>query len=232
MGASGATGAAGTDAAAAAGTDAAAAAGTDAAAAAGTDAAVSAGTEAALAGGAEAALGSGLMGIAGAAAPWALGIALLGDQMGWFADGGEVQPGQGGLQMRQNFQPGGPVQGPGGPTSDSIPAWLSNGEHVQNETSASIAGTEVLDAINQVGLMVRDGQMSEEVAMQVIGALMKSRGEEMVEGTPSAIDSPKEEAAEMKPKAKPSAKSKAKPKKFKSAKPAEFSRGGRVKKGC
>ena len=50
------------------------------------------------------------------------------------ASGGAIE--NGGLRVeRRDFQVGGPVQGPGGPTEDAIPAWLSNGEHVQNATS-------------------------------------------------------------------------------------------------
>ena len=136
------------------------------------------------------------------------------------ATGGAIE--NGGLRVgRQNFQPGGPVQGPGGPTDDAIPAWLSNGEHVQNETSTKLAGVDVLDQINQIGLMVREGQLEPDQAMQMIGELMKARGEEMAEGTPNVQDGPAEERAEMKQtqaqrKAKPS-----KAKNFKSTKPAK-----------
>jgi len=35
---------------------------------------------------------------------------------------------------------GGPVFGPGGPTSDSVPAWLSNGEHVWTAAEVQAAG--------------------------------------------------------------------------------------------
>ena len=136
------------------------------------------------------------------------------------ATGGAIE--NGGLRVgRQNFQPGGPVQGPGGPTDDAIPAWLSNGEHVQNETSTKLAGVDVLDQINQIGLMVREGQLEPDQAVQMIGELMKARGEEMAEGTPNVKDSPAEERAETKQtqsqrKAKPS-----KAKNFKSTKPAK-----------
>ena len=37
--------------------------------------------------------------------------------------------------------------GPGGPTSDSIPAWLSNGEHVTKYASAAVA-RPLLNAMN------------------------------------------------------------------------------------
>ncbi len=60
----------------------------------------------------------------GAAVP-ILGLGLLaaglfGDE---FADGGAV---------RNDMTAGGNVSGPGGPTEDKVPAWLSDGEHVQN----------------------------------------------------------------------------------------------------
>jgi hypothetical protein len=42
---------------------------------------------------------------------------------------------------------GGPVWGPGGPTSDSIPAWLSNGEYVIN-ARATARHRALLEAIN------------------------------------------------------------------------------------
>ncbi len=133
--------------------------------------------------------------------------------------GGAIEDGGLRVGARQDFQPGGAVQGQGGPTEDAIPAWLSNGEHVQNATSTQLAGVDVLDQINQIGLMVREGQLDPDQAVQMIGELMKSRGEEMAEGHPGAKDSPAEERAEAK---KPAAQRKAQPSKaksFKSTKP-------------
>lgn len=43
---------------------------------------------------------------------------------------------------------GGFISGPGSPTSDSIPAWLSNGEYVLNAKATRAMGIENLDAIN------------------------------------------------------------------------------------
>ena len=43
---------------------------------------------------------------------------------------------------------GGRVRGPGGPTSDSIPAWLSNGEYVIRARSVAKYGTALMHAIN------------------------------------------------------------------------------------
>lgn len=153
--------------------------------------------------------GTGLAAIGGLGA-----LAYFAHKNSWFADGGQVG-------ARQDFQPGGPVQGPGGPTEDAIPAWLSNGEHVQNATSTHLAGVDVLDQINQIGLMVREGQLAPDQAVQMIGELMKSRGEELAEGTPNVKDGPAEERAEVKQtaaqrKAKPS-----KAKNFKSTKPTK-----------
>jgi len=47
-----------------------------------------------------------------------------------------------------NFNAGGPVKGPGTPTSDSIPAMLSNGEYVVRASSVSKYGKSMMDTIN------------------------------------------------------------------------------------
>jgi hypothetical protein len=44
---------------------------------------------------------------------------------------------------------GGFVSGPGSPTSDSIPAMLSNGEYVMNAEAVKKFGTGFLDAMNE-----------------------------------------------------------------------------------
>ena len=46
------------------------------------------------------------------------------------------------------FGPGGDVSGPGTATSDSIPAYLSNGEYVIKAASVNKYGTETFDALN------------------------------------------------------------------------------------
>lgn len=51
----------------------------------------------------------------------------------------------------QTFATGGAVSGPGGPKSDSIPAWLSNGEYVINAKSASMLGLSLLNKLNNLG---------------------------------------------------------------------------------
>jgi hypothetical protein len=46
------------------------------------------------------------------------------------------------------YATGGYVSGPGGPTDDKIPAWLSDGEYVIKASSVKQYGTELLDQIN------------------------------------------------------------------------------------
>lgn len=81
---------------------------------------------------------------------------------GGFADGGLVSGGQGaavpGLTAgglagggAVGFPTGGPVSGPGTATSDSIPAWLSDGEFVIKAKSAAKLGRAALDRMNLTG---------------------------------------------------------------------------------
>lgn len=49
----------------------------------------------------------------------------------------------------QNFADGGHVRGPGTGTSDSIPAWLSNGEFVMNARAVQKIGLRNLEAMNE-----------------------------------------------------------------------------------
>ena len=49
----------------------------------------------------------------------------------------------------QKFATGGYVSGKGGPTSDTIPAWLSNGEFVMNASAVRKLGIANLNAMNQ-----------------------------------------------------------------------------------
>ncbi|MFB7597263.1 hypothetical protein [Streptomyces sp. NPDC056160] len=55
-----------------------------------------------------------------------------------YADGGDVS----------FFPIGGPVSGPGTATSDSIPAWLSNGEYVIKAAAVDRYGVAMFDALN------------------------------------------------------------------------------------
>jgi hypothetical protein len=49
----------------------------------------------------------------------------------------------------QSFNTGGYVSGAGGPTSDSIPSWLSNGEYVLKAEAVKRLGIKNLDALNE-----------------------------------------------------------------------------------
>lgn len=52
-------------------------------------------------------------------------------------------------ERRNRFAEGGPVRGPGTPTSDSIPAYLSNREFVQNAAATDYYGVPFMNALNQ-----------------------------------------------------------------------------------
>jgi hypothetical protein len=117
-----------------------------------TAAAADAATAAAATGGLEAA-GAGL-GAAGAGAA-ALGTAVpvlgaglavygLGSQMGWWADGGEVNPGSRGQT--------GEVDGPGGPKDDEVLAALSDGEYVMPKGVVNYFGIKHLENMRKKGL--------------------------------------------------------------------------------
>lgn len=121
-----------------------------------------------------AAPGAAAMGPAGWVAAGALALGALGMSEGWFADGGNVR--------RKDFTPGGDVSGPGTATSDDIPAWLSDGEHVQNATAVELAGLDTLEKINNAGLNVRKGKQSTEAAKAKIGKAMIERGKELTGG--------------------------------------------------
>jgi TP901 family phage tail tape measure protein len=61
--------------------------------------------------------------------------------MGW---AGQLED----IGFTPNFNTGGPVNGPGTQTSDSIPAMLSNGEYVVRASSVSKYGKSMMDTIN------------------------------------------------------------------------------------
>lgn len=90
-----------------------------------------------------------------------------------------VNVANGGAIKRKNMKPGGAVSGPGTGTSDDVPAWLSDGEHVQNDVSASLIGLNTLDAINNEGLKVREGKTSAAAAKKRIGQILDKRGDEL-----------------------------------------------------
>lgn len=101
-----------------------------------------------------------------------------GDPMGVMllkADGGDIE--------RADFTPGGDVQGPGTETSDDIPAWLSDGEIVENAEAVKLAGKDALLEINEAGLDVREGKSTPEEAQAKIGQVMIQRGKELAGGS-------------------------------------------------
>lgn len=130
-----------------------------------------------------AAPGAAAMGPAGWVAAGALALGALGASQGWFgATGGSVRRGDPKHMRRTDMTPGGEVSGPGTATSDDIPAWLSDGEHVQNATAVQLAGLDTLEKINNAGLSVREGKQSTASAKAKIGKAMIDRGEELVAG--------------------------------------------------
>lgn len=153
----------------ASGAELAAAAGTAEAAAAGAglaEGAVAAGTAA------EAAGAASLMGPVGWAAAAGLGVYALGGAMDWWADGGPV-PHEQPRGLRKNMIPGGPVNGPGTGTSDSIPAWLSDGEYVLNSDAVKEVGKDKLEKMNEKGLKKRRAKTKAKAAPQAKVAGMK-----------------------------------------------------------
>lgn len=83
-----------------------------------------------------------------------LAVYGVGSALDWWADGGPV-PHEQPRGLRKNMIPGGPVAGPGTGTSDSIPAWLSDGEFVLNAEAVKEVGKKKLDKINEQGLKKR-----------------------------------------------------------------------------
>lgn len=91
-----------------------------------------------------------------AAAPGFFGVSGgSGASAGGGAGGvGSVTAATGGLIRNnkvQRYNNGGPVVGPGGPTSDMVPAWLSNGEFVLKASAVRALGSRFLHGLNQVG---------------------------------------------------------------------------------
>lgn len=68
-----------------------------------------------------------------------------------------------GLKMGKRAS-GGAVFGPGGPTSDSIPMWLSNGEYVIKASTAKQIGYSNLDQLNETGSM-NGGNMTNNITI-------------------------------------------------------------------
>jgi len=57
--------------------------------------------------------------------------------------------------IEPRYQEGGHIRGAGGPTTDSIPAWLSDGEFVMKAASVKKLGTGMLDYMNKYGEVPR-----------------------------------------------------------------------------
>lgn len=85
-----------------------------------------------------------------------------------------------GGQARKDMRPGGHVAGPGTPTSDDIPAWLSDGEYVLNAKAVDLVGKERLDQINKAGLAIRKGKADPQIAKKqaglALGGAVKRKG--------------------------------------------------------
>ena len=87
------------------------------------------------------------------------------------------------------FATGGHVRGPGGPTDDKIPAWLSNGEYVLKTSTVKRLGVGTLNALNSGAYTIAPGtirspQDGERMAMDRTIAQMAKRyaGGGVVEG--------------------------------------------------
>lgn len=146
----------------------AAAAGTAAAEAAAAGTAV-AETAAAGTAAAEAAGAASLMGPVGWAAAAGLGLYALGSGLDWWSEGGPVPKQPMGRGLRKDMRPGGDVQGPGTETSDSIPAWLSDGEYVLNAEAVKEVGKDKLEKMNEKGLKKRKAKVKPKAAPKAAG---------------------------------------------------------------
>jgi hypothetical protein len=101
---------------------------------------------------------------------------------GGFSGGGSVGGANGASISGTRMATGGHVFGPGSPTSDSIPAWLSNGEYVIKASAVSRVGVGTLDAINDghmpafsSGGIVRKVSPSNDIAASAHGGGFTSR---------------------------------------------------------
>ena len=98
----------------------------------------------------------------------------------------------------QSFNTGGYVSGAGGPTSDSIPSWLSNGEYVLKAEAVKRLGIKNLDALNEgkmsgfnlggaVGVMAVGGSSNSSGGVNIIINDMRSANSAPVE-TEETVD--------------------------------------------
>ena len=83
---------------------------------------------------------------------------------------------------------GGPIFGPGTATSDSIPAWLSNGEFVIRTAAAERLGYWVLDYINRWGQLPQQGYASGGQVAPLSRQLVQSAAPVINLAMPSADD--------------------------------------------
>jgi hypothetical protein len=92
---------------------------------------------------------------------------------------------------------GGFVSGPGGPETDSIPAWLSDGEYVVRAASVNKYGQGFLDAINAGAYAsggIVDGNaavVSGQYANTIVSAFQNAMVKSMVDAMRSSINSAK-----------------------------------------
>jgi TP901 family phage tail tape measure protein len=90
---------------------------------------------------------------------------------------------------------GGYISGPGGPTEDAIPAYLSNGEYVVRAASVRKYGTEMLDMLN-AGRFANGGQVGEGTKVVIQGrADLSNALSPVVQAIRSATDAVRASAA-------------------------------------
>ncbi|WP_306365302.1 hypothetical protein [Nocardia sp. CC227C] len=66
---------------------------------------------------------------------------------------------------------GGPIHGPGGPTADKVPAWLSNGEHVWTAAEVEAAGGHQAMQQMRRAVLTRGGQQSPDANFAIGGGV-------------------------------------------------------------
>lgn len=96
---------------------------------------------------------------------WAAAAYLAGSALDLWADGGDTS--------RVDMTPGGPVRGPGTKTSDSIPAWLSNKEFVNNADSVEMPRAETRGLVKA---WLKEGGSTKELLNDINNAGLKKRG--------------------------------------------------------
>lgn len=105
-------------------------------------------------------------------AGWIAGAALIGKGLDLWADGGDVSRG------RKDMRPGGTVKGPGTETSDSIPAWLSDEEFVNNADSVKLPRSESARLVKD---WLKEGGTTKELLNEINNAGLRKRGKPPVE---------------------------------------------------